>query len=334
MREDTRRGPGARDDDGGGRARLGRLARLGPLAGAAYLLTGLALVVVLARHSALEGIGGGIAWAALLFAFLLPRPPASTAARRKEHFPGLNGIRFIAAFLVVVHHVEQAKERHGWPNLCHDPIFGAAVTRAGGLGVSFFFVLSGFLITYLLLAERADTGRVSVKDFYIRRALRIWPVFYLLTLAAFFLYPYARILDVPGVPPRIEADLWSKFGLFFLLTPQLASLVNPGPWCASVLWTTGVEEHFYFVWPWLVRFVKRGLTPILLALIPLSAALKQLPRLAFWAHPQITLPTFRGLQMAAQYFIWFRIEPLGGENSLCRFKDQFFGQMIFIFHKD
>ena len=72
----------------------------------------------------------------------------------KIYFPGLNGIRFLAAFGVVVHHIEQIKSLHGMPNLWTEP----NVQRLGSLCVSLFFVLSGFLITYLLVEEQDNSS--------------------------------------------------------------------------------------------------------------------------------------------------------------------------------
>ena len=87
------------------------------------------------------------------------------------YFPNLNGLRFIAALLVIVHHIEQLKYIYGLPN----NFSSSFVQIIGELGVILFFVLSGFLITYLLLEEEKRTTTIAVKNFYLRRVLRIWP---------------------------------------------------------------------------------------------------------------------------------------------------------------
>ncbi|WP_353722966.1 acyltransferase family protein [Dyadobacter sp. 676] len=79
--------------------------------------------------------------------------------KKKRYFPNLNGIRAIAASLVVFHHLEQAKHALGITNVYDMPI----IQHAGRLGVGLFFVLSGFLITYLLLEERGRFGNVDAK---------------------------------------------------------------------------------------------------------------------------------------------------------------------------
>ena len=93
--------------------------------------------------------------------------------KQKIYFPNLNGLRFIAAFLVIIHHVEQIKSISKIENF-----WGAIpfIGIIGKLGVILFFVLSGFLITYLLLAEENTFKKISIKKFYMRRILRIWPI--------------------------------------------------------------------------------------------------------------------------------------------------------------
>lgn len=100
----------------------------------------------------------------------------------KVYFPNLNGLRFFAAFIVLLGHQEQMKSYY----LEMDPYLLVKNPDSGQLGVILFFALSGFLITYLLLMEEAKTKTVSVKDFYIRRVLRIWPLYYFLILLVFF----------------------------------------------------------------------------------------------------------------------------------------------------
>ena len=92
-----------------------------------------------------------------------------------KHFEGLNALRFFAAFLVVIHHAEAVRKKNGLFNLDWLSFF-----KNGGNAVTFFFVLSGFLITYLLLKEDNQTGETSIKTFYLKRTLRIWPLYFLM----------------------------------------------------------------------------------------------------------------------------------------------------------
>ena len=98
------------------------------------------------------------------------------------YLPKLNGIRFIAAATVFVNHVEWIKSIGGVPSYSHL----ARMCDNGALGVDLFFVLSGFLITYLLVAERRQLGAVSVGAFNFWWILRIWPLYYLTVALAYF----------------------------------------------------------------------------------------------------------------------------------------------------
>src|SRR5688572_28294357 len=86
------------------------------------------------------------------------------------HLRGLNGLRAFAAFAVVISHIRLAYGDFGLPT-----VDGLLLAR---YGVTVFFAISGFLITYLLLQEKQTTGTVDIKSFYWRRVLRIWPLYY------------------------------------------------------------------------------------------------------------------------------------------------------------
>jgi peptidoglycan/LPS O-acetylase OafA/YrhL len=138
-----------------------------------------------------------------------------------SHLPALDGLRAVAVFTVVASH----------SNL--------PLRVPGDLGVSAFFVLSGFLITRLLVRERERTGEVSIRRFYLRRTMRIFPAYY-----AFLLLSYA--LDARA------GQLWSNT----LLANSLTYTVNyfnafnhhPSTSVAHA-WSLAVEEQFYLLWP-------------------------------------------------------------------------------------
>jgi len=176
------------------------------------------------------------------------------------YFSGLNGLRFFAAFAVILTHLELLKEQQYLKNLWKTPFF----FNAGGLGVYFFFVLSGFLITYLLLAEQKATGTVGVKEFYLRRVFRIWPVYYLLVVVAFFILPHIEFLQIPYLQSFIYEDYWFKFLLYCLLLPNLALAMYPAIPHAGQSWSIGVEEQFYILWPWMIKKAKNVLRAILI----------------------------------------------------------------------
>jgi peptidoglycan/LPS O-acetylase OafA/YrhL len=189
---------------------------------------------------------------------------------KKVHFPGLNGLRFLAAFGVILHHLEQIKSLHGFQSVwSYEP-----VERLGAQCVSFFFVLSGFLITYLLLEEAHEFGDIAVGKFYVRRMLRIWPLYFLITALGFFVLPAFHAYDVPTLPLTDDADFWKKLGYYLVFSPHVEAVFLPGVSYAGVLWSVGVEEWFYAFWPWLVKYARKFLTPLLVAIVLLPILLR------------------------------------------------------------
>jgi len=178
----------------------------------------------------------------------------------KVFFPGLNGLRFIAAFAVVVHHLEQIKLFFGLPSVFYVyPI----VKIMGELGVTLFFTLSGFLITYLLLVEKERFKTIAVKDFYIRRVLRIWPLYYAVIIAGLFILPHIHFFDIPTYTTGYNYKFGIKAALYFLLLPNVVSnLYAYMPYLAQT-WSIGIEEQFYYIWPWIMKFTKRYLMVLL-----------------------------------------------------------------------
>jgi len=171
----------------------------------------------------------------------------------KTFFPNLDGLRFIAFFLVFWQHISaglfQALRNDGILDDSHARFF---VT--GGLGVSFFFVLSGFLITYLLLQEKLENGKISLRGFYARRILRIFPLYYLVVVFGFVLYPGCRVLF--GLP-TMDIGNSLLYATFLGNFDMIAAADRPG--FIGVLWSLSIEEQFYLVWAVLVAFVPRGL---------------------------------------------------------------------------
>lgn len=194
--------------------------------------------------------------------------------RKRVFFGGLNELRAIAAFSVVFHHIEQYKHVQGRDSL-YDTILEGFIENLGSNAVWLFFVLSGFLITYLLLVEHEETGEIRVVDFYMRRALRIWPLYFLIVVLAFFVVPM-----LPGLIPGLQQDalladslesLNSNFGirllLFALLLPNLALILFGTVAGATQTWSIGSEEQFYLLWPIIVRMFRKTLPMTLLILI-------------------------------------------------------------------
>lgn len=166
------------------------------------------------------------------------------------YFPNLNGVRFIAAFSVLIHHTEQIKYLMGLENN-YTNFF---IKNMGKLGVGLFFVLSGFLITYLLLSEKKRRGDISAKDFYIRRILRIWPLYFIIVLLGFFVFPAIPIFNEPLRDQYyFDADFFKRLPFFLLFLPNLGFVFFRSPYLCAQTWSVGVEEQFYAVWPWIIK---------------------------------------------------------------------------------
>ena len=172
------------------------------------------------------------------------------AAPPKPYFDNLDALRFFAWLSVFFQHSFGTTS----PVVAAHPVYRAViyVSKLGDLGVNFFFVLSGFLITYLLLDEEARTGNIGVIRFYVRRVLRIWPLYYACVLFGFLVLP--AIKQRLGTPSTETADPF-LFAVFMVNFDRLAH--GPPPSMLGVLWSVSIEEQFYLAWPLLVRGLRR-----------------------------------------------------------------------------
>lgn len=186
---------------------------------------------------------------------------------KKVFFPNLNGIRFIAVFMVIIHHIEQIKSKFNYDNLWENP----TIFVVGELGVTLFFVLSGFLITYLLIDEKKESGNISLYGFYLRRILRIWPLYFLVILLAFFVIPKIHFLDIPRYSWLLEQDFYIKLALFAVFLPNVCFLLFPPVSYASQGWSIGVEEQFYLIWPLIIKFGKKVWLPMIIIIAGINA---------------------------------------------------------------
>ena len=177
------------------------------------------------------------------------------------HFPNLNALRAIAALLVLIHHVEQFKDVFKLDNYWNIPF----IQVIGKLGVVLFFVLSGFLITYLLMNEEKNTNKINIKGFYIRRILRIWPLYYFIIFLAYFIFPYLEVFSIENISTEIISI--KTFLLYIFMLPNLV-LSNFGivPY-ASQAWSIGTEEQFYLIWPLLFVLFRKKKMLLMLSVI-------------------------------------------------------------------
>ena len=154
------------------------------------------------------------------------------AGSRFRHFRVLDGLRGVAVLFVVIGHglVFRFGRGYSWGQFAI-------------LGVLIFFVLSGFLITGLLCAEERQFGRISLRDFYLRRAFRILPAFSVFLGTVILLVHLGLITESRRT--IIAALLFIK------------NFMGSGPSTLGHLWSLSMEEQFYLVWPILFRLVRR-----------------------------------------------------------------------------
>jgi peptidoglycan/LPS O-acetylase OafA/YrhL len=158
------------------------------------------------------------------------------------YLPGLDGLRAISVLAVILFHA------------------GVTGISGGFLGVEVFFVISGYLITSLLLAEHQETGRISLRGFWIRRARRLLPALYVLlaVVAAVTLVFFPD--DAAALRGDVVAALLYVINWFFIVTQKSYFEVIGRPPVLQHLWSLAVEEQFYLLWPLLFGFGMKVLT--------------------------------------------------------------------------
>jgi peptidoglycan/LPS O-acetylase OafA/YrhL len=171
-----------------------------------------------------------------------PRPWEETPASNRNYRPGLDGLRALAIVGVLLYHA------------------GVGWVPGGLLGVDLFFVVSGYLITSLLIAEQQNAGRIALGAFYRRRGLRLLPAL----AVVLFVTAVALVSFWPGEIARFRGDLVASFGYvtnwWFILRHQSYFIASGRPSPFQHLWSLAVEEQFYLLWPLAMLAVRRSLT--------------------------------------------------------------------------
>jgi peptidoglycan/LPS O-acetylase OafA/YrhL len=190
-----------------------------------------------------------------------------------EHVPALDGLRGVAVLCVMVYHFGTA---HGFGGDAYVTRKVLGVFCNLWTGVDIFFTLSGFLITGILLRVKSEPGYFT--KFYARRALRIFPLYYLLLAVVFILLPLLNLpaLDNPGIQRLHDTQWWNwAYSQDLAITYYNEDFFDPDPLWIGHLWSLGVEEHFYLVWPLVVWALSpRGLFRACLVMIATSLAVR------------------------------------------------------------
>lgn len=162
-----------------------------------------------------------------------PGVTAHAEYRKTRHFGSLDGFRCFSVLAVVWHHTAAS-------------VPGLPITQRGFLGVDMFFVVSGFLIVTLLLRERERNGSISLRDFYMRRTLRIFPIYYAILAALYVLLTYVT-------PNSSRASIYPQELPYYLTYTSnwIHATVLP------ISWSLATEEQFYLLWPPIEKFMRR-----------------------------------------------------------------------------
>lgn len=176
---------------------------------------------------------------------------------KKIFFANLDSIRFIAACMVFLGHsltelINIITKEGTWERKFLN------VFSDGGMGVSIFFVLSGFLITYLLISEYLISSKVDILKFYIRRILRIWPLYFAVIFFSFIVYPLIK--DLFNLNDNVLMSN-VKYHLTFLSNYDVINILKyhhgKDAMSQNITWSVSIEEQFYFFWPLIFTYVKK-----------------------------------------------------------------------------
>lgn len=215
----------------------------------------------------------------------------------------LDALRFVAAFLIVLVHAWE-----GWIGWYKRPTLlteadGNTFTWIGerfnmlahnmNFGVDMFFLISGFLITYLLLKEKNDKGKINIPAFFMRRALRIWPLYFFVIAVSPFIVWWLQQSD-----PAIKQPAYLPVVFFYNNFHTISTETWQFPF--AHFWSICVEEHFYLVWPFLVAlFPMKKLPHVFVTVIVASLAFRGYAALHGLGWYQLYLNTLSRIDVLA-----------------------------------
>lgn len=188
----------------------------------------------------------------------------------KKYLPGIDALRAIGAFSVIIGHIELSKLSLGIANL--KEIVPFFKYTSGHLGVILFYVISGYLITYLMLIEKNKFNKINIRNFYFRRILRIWPIYFLIIFLLIFIFPTIISIDYYGKVDSVFDLNLSTILLYLFLVPNLILFGFNGIGGGYHLGTIGTEEQFYLIWPLLFKFFDNLFIPLIFIFITITIA--------------------------------------------------------------
>lgn len=262
----------------------------------------------------------------------------SHSMQKRVYFDYLDSLRFFAFFVVFIAHAAilfPISSDWFYP-------FYRNILSHGSYGVNFFFILSGFLISFLLLNEKKETGLVSVRTFYLKRVLRIWPLYYIVFALSIFILPVivswvganyieGNLKTFPNLSMEIgQSGIWWFFA--FLGNFYRAHDWGLTPFALGVLWSVCVEEQFYLFWPWIIKkFNYIGILSIAVLVLGISLIYKAVhindANIAYYGTLSVAMDLAMGCILGVLYFRYEKSMRnywagfIGSFTTLRRFKD-------------
>lgn len=254
-------------------------------------------------------------------------------AEKKVYFEKLDSLRFFCFLSVFFYHsfhtdFEEIKSSSVYHFVTND------LFPNGNLGVNFFFVLSGFLITYLLIKEQEKNGQIHLVKFWVRRILRIWPLYFLCVFFGFVIFPYLKVLF--GQESLEIAN--PLYYVLFISNFDILSNGMPDASILGVLWSVAIEEQFYLVWPVILFFIPYNRYWIVFIVIITQSIVFRMLNDGFAMHEFHTLSCIGDMAVGGLLgWIMSRKESIPNFNKLPRLSILFcyIGFMVFyLFRKD
>ncbi|MDB9989817.1 acyltransferase [Flavobacteriales bacterium] len=192
--------------------------------------------------------------------------------------------------------------------------------------MNFFFVLSGFLITYLLIEEKKLNGQIDIKKFWLRRALRIWPMFYFCVGFGFFIFPILKTAF--GQTPNETASLISY--LTFINNFDVIDKGQPDASVLGVLWSVAIEEQFYLVWPIILYLlpIKKYWIPFVIIIV--TSIIYRYFNQSFLLHELHTLSCIGDMAIGA-FGAWLVLENARFKKNITQLNVFFIILLYFVF---
>ena len=185
----------------------------------------------------------------------------TSTIKNNEYLYGLNTLRFTAAFFIIAMHIQNNQGVSGLPQLPPYPFLYKGA-------VSFFFTLSGFLITYIRIKEYHKTGTLNTKKFFYNRFFRLAPLYYV--MVTFGLLFYWVLVPKLGVASHTDYSLYTAIPLYLIFLPNAINTLYKVGGALFVSWSIGAQEQFYW---FLIPFIKhqfKNLPKFLIAIIVVS----------------------------------------------------------------